>query len=172
MSALASTLESESFPNSKELTLAAKLVVTADKGGSRIALVGASGKELLTSVVFSEPRAKGATLRSLKGLLGDDIVVEDQTLSSPRGRGKASSDGNGAVPAPATAPAAAASTTKKTAKKATRPATKPTAKPAEAAAEAPAQVTETAATAVKSVAKKAKRSGRPASKSVKTAAKG
>ncbi len=148
--------------------MAPKLVVTADKGGSRIALVGASGKELLTSVVFSEPRAKGATLRSLKGLLGDDVVVEDQTLSSPRGRGKASSDGNGAVPKPA----AAKSTTKKTAKKATRPATKPTAKPADAAAAAAVEVTEAATTAVKSVAQKAKRSVRSAAKSVKTAAKG
>ena len=48
--------------------MAAKLVVTASKGGSRIALVGASGTELLSSRVFSEPRAKGATLRSLKGI--------------------------------------------------------------------------------------------------------
>jgi hypothetical protein len=33
--------------------------------------------------VFSEPRAKGATLRSLKSLMGEDVVVEDHTLSSP-----------------------------------------------------------------------------------------
>jgi hypothetical protein len=66
--------------------VAAKLVVTAHEGGSRIALVGASGKELLASVVFNEPRAKGATLRSLKGMLGDAIIVEDHTLASPRGR--------------------------------------------------------------------------------------
>lgn len=66
--------------------MAAKLVVTEREGGSRIALVGASGKELLASVVFTEPRAKGATLRSLKGMLGDAIVVEDHTLASPRGR--------------------------------------------------------------------------------------
>jgi hypothetical protein len=65
--------------------VAAKLVVTASKGGSRIALVGASGTELLTSRVFSEPRAKGATLRSLKGMLGEDIVVEDHTLAASRG---------------------------------------------------------------------------------------
>ncbi|HUJ65011.1 MAG TPA: hypothetical protein VLX59_05720 [Acidimicrobiales bacterium] len=63
--------------------MAAKLVVTARKGGSQIALVGASGAELLASKVFSEPRAKGATLRSLKALMGDDIVVEDHTLSTP-----------------------------------------------------------------------------------------
>jgi hypothetical protein len=63
--------------------VAAKLVVTARRGGSQIALVGASGAELLASKVFSEPRAKGATLRSLKALMGDDIVVEDHTLSAP-----------------------------------------------------------------------------------------
>ncbi len=61
--------------------MAAKLVVTARRGGSQIALVGASGAELLASKVFSEPRAKGATLRSLKALMGDDVVVEDHTLS-------------------------------------------------------------------------------------------
>jgi hypothetical protein len=75
--------------------VAAKLVVTAHEGGSRIALVGASGKELLASVVFSEPRAKGATLRSLKGMLGDAIIVEDHTLASPRGRGDAPETTNG-----------------------------------------------------------------------------
>ena len=75
--------------------MAAKLVVTAREGGSRIALVGASGKELLASVVFTEPRAKGATLRSLKGMLGEDIVVEDHTLASPRGRTAASVTTNG-----------------------------------------------------------------------------
>jgi hypothetical protein len=60
---------------------AAKLVVTRSKGGSRIALVGASGTELLASKVFTEPRGKGATLRSLKGLLGEGIVVEDHTAN-------------------------------------------------------------------------------------------
>ena len=75
--------------------MAAKLVVTASEGGSRIALVGASGKELLASVVFTEPRAKGATLRSLKGMLGDAIVVEDHTLASPRGRGAEPETTNG-----------------------------------------------------------------------------
>jgi hypothetical protein len=64
--------------------LAAKLVVTASKGGSRISLVGTSGTELLGSKIFDEPRAKGATLRSLKSLLGEDIVVEDYTLSDGR----------------------------------------------------------------------------------------
>jgi hypothetical protein len=61
--------------------VAAKLVVTNTRGGSRITLVGTSGTELLTSKVFTEPRAKGATLRSLRGLLGDGIVVEDNTAN-------------------------------------------------------------------------------------------
>lgn len=60
---------------------AAKLVVTESKGGSRITLVGASGTELLASKVFTEPRGKGATLRSLKSLLGEGIVVEDHTAN-------------------------------------------------------------------------------------------
>ncbi len=64
--------------------MAAKLIVTPTKGGSRITLVGTSGTELLSSKVFTEPRGKGATLRSLKGLLGEDIVVEDLTVSGPR----------------------------------------------------------------------------------------
>jgi hypothetical protein len=67
----------------EEFNVAAKLVVTTRRGGSQIALVGASGAELLASKVFVEPRAKGATLRSLKALMGDDVVVEDHTLSSP-----------------------------------------------------------------------------------------
>ncbi len=64
--------------------MAAKLIVTPTKGGSRITLVGTSGTELLSSKVFTEPRGKGATLRSLKGLLGEDIVVEDLTAAGPR----------------------------------------------------------------------------------------
>jgi hypothetical protein len=153
------------------LTLAAKLVVSADKGGSRIALVGASGKELLTSVVFSEPRAKGATLRSLKGLLGDDIVVEDQTLSSPRGR-KSAGNENGAVAKAAAKTATAKSTAKSGGRKATRPATKPTAKPAESPTAAVAELVEGTVSATKAVAKKATRSARRAAKSVKSAAIG
>jgi hypothetical protein len=90
--------------------VAAKLVVTAREGGSRIALVGASGKELLASVVFTEPRAKGATLRALKGMLGENIVVEDHTLASPRGRTAAATT-NG-------------TTTKRVAKATRRPATR------------------------------------------------
>ena len=60
----------------EECLLPAKIVVTESKGGSRISLLGASGKELLGSSVFTEPRAKGATLRALRGLLGE-VVVED-----------------------------------------------------------------------------------------------
>ena len=70
----------------------AKLVVTARDGGSQISLVGASGKALLTSVVFTEPRAKGATLRALKGMLGENVVVEDHTPSASRGRATAGAD--------------------------------------------------------------------------------
>lgn len=62
--------------------MAAKLVVSKARGGSKITLVGTSGTELLSSKVFTEPRGKGATLRSLKGLLGEDIAVDDQTLSA------------------------------------------------------------------------------------------
>lgn len=62
----------------------AKLIVTNARGGSRITLVGTSGTELLTSKVFTEPRAKGATLRSLRGLLGDEIIVEDSTADGAR----------------------------------------------------------------------------------------
>ncbi len=84
------------FPDYTGVTLAAKLVVTASKGGSRISLVGTSGTELLGSKTFDEPRAKGATLRSLKSLLGEDIVVEDHTLSD----GRASRLAKGAPVAP------------------------------------------------------------------------
>jgi hypothetical protein len=62
--------------------MAAKLVVTKARGGSKISLIGTSGTELLSSKVFTEPRGKGATLRSLKGLLGEDVVVVDETTSA------------------------------------------------------------------------------------------
>ena len=106
--------------------MAAKLVVTKARGGSKITLVGTSGTELLSSKVFTEPRAKGATLRSLKGLLGEDIVVDDQTVapaatapkpvpaaprrsatkavaatSGRRGLATVSAEANGAAPKPA-----------------------------------------------------------------------
>ena len=60
----------------------AKLVVTAHAGGSRISLVGASGKTLLGSDTFTEPRAKGATLRALRSLLGEQFPVEDETTAA------------------------------------------------------------------------------------------
>lgn len=101
----------------------AKIVVTAEKGGSRVALIGTSGKQLLASEVFSEPRAKGATLRALRGLLGENVVVEDNTLASAR-PAKAAAATNGTTrPAarPRKATAKAASATKSAV---TRPARK------------------------------------------------
>ncbi|MDA8295878.1 MAG: hypothetical protein M0004_04700 [Actinomycetota bacterium] len=59
----------------------AKIVVTPYRGGSRVSLIGVSGRELLTSKVFHEPRAKGATVRSLRGLLGDNVEVDDRTVT-------------------------------------------------------------------------------------------
>lgn len=67
----------------------AKLVVTATPKGSRIALLGSSGKQLLASVVFTEPRAKGATLRALRGILGEDVTVEDNTTVASLRKGDA-----------------------------------------------------------------------------------
>jgi hypothetical protein len=69
---------------------AAKLVVTATRGGSQITLVGASGTPLLSSKVFREPRGKGATLRALKGLLSEHVAVDDQTAPVPALNGSAS----------------------------------------------------------------------------------
>lgn len=65
----------------KESPLPAKIVVTPYRGGSRVSLIGVSGRELLTSKVFHEPRAKGATVRSLRGLLGDNVEVDDRTVT-------------------------------------------------------------------------------------------
>ena len=79
----------------------AKLVVTKSKGGSRITLVGTSGTELLSSKVFTEPRGKGATIRSLKGLLGENVTVEDHTTASTPEAVPAAAK---APEAPATAP--------------------------------------------------------------------
>jgi hypothetical protein len=59
-----------------------KLVVSGSSKESRIALVGQTGKELLTSATFTEPRAKGATLRALKKVLGPDVDIEDSTIRS------------------------------------------------------------------------------------------
>jgi hypothetical protein len=81
--------------------LPAKIVVTPYRGGSRVTLVGTSGKELLSSEVFHEPRAKGATVRSLKSLLGDAVTVEDHTVGTARASTKTATKG-----ARQTAPAA------------------------------------------------------------------
>lgn len=59
-----------------------KILVTSQRGGSRVALIGPSGKQLLSSELFREPRAKGATVRALKGLLGSKVTVEDNTASA------------------------------------------------------------------------------------------
>lgn len=59
-----------------------KILVTSQRGGSRVTLIGPSGKELLSSELFREPRAKGATVRALKSLLGSQVTVEDKTLSA------------------------------------------------------------------------------------------
>jgi hypothetical protein len=91
----------------KELYLPAKIVVTAQKGGSRVALVGTSGKELLASEVFREPRAKGATVRALKGLLGESVVVEDHTVTVAR-PGRAAHTNGAAKTASDSGPAKAA----------------------------------------------------------------
>jgi hypothetical protein len=59
-----------------------KLVVSGSSKESRIALVGRTGKELLASATFTEPRAKGATLRALKQILGADVDIEDATTTN------------------------------------------------------------------------------------------
>ena len=61
-----------------------KLVVSGSSKESRIALVGRTGKELLASTTFTEPRAKGATLRALKKILGADVAIEDSTTTTRR----------------------------------------------------------------------------------------
>lgn len=60
----------------------AKILVTSQRGGSRVELIGRSGKQLMTSEVFREPRAKAAIVRALKALLGTEVAVEDNTLSA------------------------------------------------------------------------------------------
>lgn len=82
----------------------AKLVVTKSRGGSKITLVGPSGTELLSSKVFIEPRGKGATLRSLKGLLGENIAVEDHTASIPKSVSAAKTPRNPVITSAAKSP--------------------------------------------------------------------
>lgn len=91
-----------------------KLVVTANKKGSRIALVGSSGKELLSSATFTEPRAKGATLRALKSILGDDVTVEDNTVGGPpRRAARRATNANGSPLSSAKAGATKSTTSKR-----------------------------------------------------------
>jgi hypothetical protein len=59
-----------------------RLVISGSSKESRIALVGQTGKELLASATFTEPRARGATLRALKKILGADVMIEDSTTST------------------------------------------------------------------------------------------
>jgi hypothetical protein len=59
-----------------------KLVVSGSSKESRIALVGQTGKELLVSATFTEPRARGATLRALKKILGPDVNIEDSATTN------------------------------------------------------------------------------------------
>jgi hypothetical protein len=63
-------------------TVSIKLVVSGSSKESRIALVGQTGKELLASTTFTEPRAKGATLRALKKILGPDVYIQDSTTTN------------------------------------------------------------------------------------------
>jgi hypothetical protein len=88
-----------------------KLVVSGSSKESRIALVGRTGKELLASATFTEPRAKGATLRALKKIFGSDVIVEDATTTNGRSVAKVAA----AEAAPATTATAAGPATKKTA---------------------------------------------------------
>jgi hypothetical protein len=53
--------------------------------------------------VFHEPRAKGATVRSLKALLGEDVQVEDHTLAG-QAPAAAKAGSNGAHQSAAVAP--------------------------------------------------------------------
>lgn len=59
--------------------MAGKLLVTDTGNGSQIQLLGARGQPLMMSQVFTEPRAKGATVRAVRGILGEDVPVEDRT---------------------------------------------------------------------------------------------
>jgi hypothetical protein len=126
--------------------LPAKIVVNSVKGGSRISLLGSSGKELLGSVVFKEPRAKGATLRALKGLLGE-TTVEDHTIKGPQRAAAASpvSAPLAAVPVVVETPAAETAPTPKRKSATKKAATKKT---------SPAKITAAKVTAAKVTAPK------------------
>jgi hypothetical protein len=109
------------------------LVVSGSSKQSRIALVGQTGKELLVSATFTEPRARGATLRALKKILGADVMIADSmTTTRPaakpvvaivartaEGSAKPAFKKTGAPvrPRQATAPAVKASAARKTTKR-------------------------------------------------------
>ena len=95
----------------------AKLVVTATPKGSRIALLGSSGKQLLASAVFTEPRAKGATLRALRGILGEDVTVEDNTTVASLRKADTTAIASPAAASPALSSAATAKPAKRRASK-------------------------------------------------------
>lgn len=59
--------------------MAGKLVVTADEAGSRVAIVGVSGRTLMEST-YTDPRHKGAAVRALRSLM-PGVVVEDPTTA-------------------------------------------------------------------------------------------
>ena len=110
--------------------MSVKLVVSGSSKESRISLVGQTGKELLASTVFTEPRAKGATLRALKKILGADVIIEDSTTSNrPPAKAVAPVKHITAeTPAPAVKRAAkktAAAAAVRSRRQATAPATKP-----------------------------------------------
>jgi hypothetical protein len=100
-----------------------KLVVSGSSKESRIALVGRTGKELLTSATFTEPRAKGATLRALKKIFGSDVVVEDSTTNGRPAKAETDSATTATVtprPRRPTTASAAKPATRKTTKRAAK----------------------------------------------------
>jgi hypothetical protein len=107
-----------------------KLVVSGSSEESRIALIGRTGKELLVSTTFSEPRAKGATLRALKKILGDDVAIEDRTTTNRRSAKPVAADGSSAATVAVTAPPAAKQTAAAAHRVRQRPALVVTAPPA------------------------------------------
>lgn len=141
---------------------AAKLVVSNAKGGTQITLVGVSGTPLLSSKVFTEPRGKGATLRSLKGLLGEGIVVEDETLPASRPVEKPAAKATVKPTAKTTVKRAAKATVKRAVKSASRPAAKTAASGRGARTTARVAKTEADASAAPTRAKGRKSTGRRA----------
>lgn len=65
------------------MTLRLKVTPAGRAGAGRMAIVGTGGRELLHAD-FTDPRQKGATIRSLRAKLGDQLEVEDTTLTGRR----------------------------------------------------------------------------------------